>query len=55
MGKPGNRNVNITYSLFVENLEVCQESHNALKNVSEVIAQMECRSVPKSYSNIARL
>ena len=39
MGKPGNRIVKRTHSLFVDDLKVYQESRNALKNVNEVIVQ----------------
>ena len=39
MGEPGNRIMKRTHSLFVDNLKVCQESHNALKNVNEIIVQ----------------
>ena len=51
-----------THNLFVDDLKVYQESHSSLKNVSEIIVRpattpeptMECQSVQKSYSNIAR-
>ena len=39
MGEPGNRIMKRTHSLFVDNLEVYQEGHNALKNVNEIIVQ----------------
>ena len=39
MGEPGNRVVKRTYSLFVEELKVYQESHQALKIVNEIIGQ----------------
>ena len=39
MGEPGNRTVNKTYSLFVNNLKVYQESHNVLKNLNKIIVQ----------------
>ena len=39
MGEPGNRVVKRTHSLFVDNLKVYQESHNALKIVNETIVQ----------------
>ena len=37
MGEPGNRFVKRTQSLFVDNLKVYQESHNALKNLHKII------------------
>ena len=39
MGRPGNRIVKRTHSLFVDNLKVNQESHIALKNVNDIIVQ----------------
>ena len=39
MGESGNRVVKRTHSLFVDNLKVYQESHNALKIVNETIVQ----------------
>ena len=39
MGEPGNCIVKRTHSLFVEDLKVYQESHNALKIVNEIIVQ----------------
>ena len=39
MGEPGNGIVKRIHSLFVDDLKVYQESHNALKNVSEIIVQ----------------
>ena len=39
MGEPGNRIAKRTHSLFVDDLKVYQESHNALKNVNEIIVQ----------------
>ena len=39
MGESGNYIVKRTHSLFVDNLKVYQESHNALKNVNEIIVQ----------------
>ena len=39
MGKSGSRIVKRTHSLFVDDLKVYQESHNALKNVDEIIVQ----------------
>lgn len=39
MGEPGNRIVKRTHSLFVDDLKIYQESHNALKIVNEVIVQ----------------
>ena len=39
MGEPGNRIVKRTYSLFVDDLKVYQESDNALSNVNEIIVQ----------------
>ena len=39
MGEPGNRIMKRTHSLFIDNLEVYQEGHNALKNVNEIIVQ----------------
>ena len=58
MGEQDNRVAKRTHSLFVDNLKVHQESHNALKNVNEINVQashetepaMECQSVRKSYS-----
>ena len=39
MGEPGNCIVKMTHSLFNDDLKVYQESHNALKNVYEIIVQ----------------
>ena len=39
MGEPGNRTVRRTHSLFVDDLKVYQESHDALKIVNEIIVQ----------------
>ena len=39
MGDPGNCIVQRTCNLFVGDLKVYQESHNALKNVNEIIVQ----------------
>ena len=39
MGEPGNRAMKRTHSLFVDNLKVYQESHQALKIVNEIIVQ----------------
>jgi hypothetical protein len=39
MGEPGNRNVNRTHSLFVDDLKQYQESHKLLKDVNEAIVQ----------------
>ena len=39
MGKPGNREVKRTHSLFVDDLKVYQESHEALEIVNEMIVQ----------------
>ena len=39
MGPPGNRDVIRTYSLFVNDLKVYQESHEILRDVNEVIVQ----------------
>ena len=39
MGQPGNRIVKRTHSLFVDDLKVYQENHNALKNVNEITVQ----------------
>ena len=39
IGKPGNRVVKRTHSLFVDDLKVYQESHKALKIVNEIIVQ----------------
>ena len=39
MGEPGNRIMKRTHSLFLDDLEVYQESHNVLKNVNEIIVQ----------------
>ena len=52
MGGPGNLIVKRTHSLFVDDLEVCQESNNVLKNVNEIIVQVSydtgpCFGVPK--------
>ena len=38
-GEPGNCIVKRTHSLFVDELKSYQESHNALKNVNEIIVQ----------------
>ena len=52
MGEPGSRVMKRTHSLFVHDLKVYQESHNALKNVNEIIVQVShdtgtCYGVPK--------
>ena len=39
MGQPGKREVKRTYSLFIEDLKVYQDSHNTLKDVNENIVQ----------------
>ena len=39
MGEPGNRVVKQTHSLFVNDLKVYQESHEALETVNEIIVQ----------------
>ena len=39
MGEPGNRVVKQTHSLFVDDLKVYQESHEALEIVNEIIVQ----------------
>ena len=39
MGEPGNRVVKRTHSLFVDDLKVYQESHEALEIVNEIIVQ----------------
>ena len=39
MERPGNSDVKRIYSLFLDDLEVYQESQEILKNVSEVIVQ----------------
>ena len=39
MGEPGNCIVKRTHSLFVDDLKVYQERHNALINVNEIIVQ----------------
>ena len=39
MGEQDNRVAKRTHSLFVDNLKVYQESHNALINVNEIIVQ----------------
>ena len=39
MGEPSNRIVKRTHSLFVDDLKVYQESHNALKNANKIIVQ----------------
>ena len=39
MGEPGNHIVKRTRSLFVDDLNVYQESHNVLKNVNKIIVQ----------------
>ena len=61
-GETDNRIVKRTNSLFVDDLKIYQESHNALENVKEIIVRanldtylvMECQCVLKSYSNMAR-
>ena len=37
MGKPGNRIVKRTHSMFVDDLKICQESHDEFKNINEII------------------
>ena len=63
MREPGNCIVKRTHGLFVDDLKVYQESHNALKNANEIILQashdshdtaMECLSVRKSHLDMAR-
>ena len=39
MGEPGNRVIKRTHSLFVDDLKVYQESHEALEIVNEIIVQ----------------
>ena len=39
MGEPGNPIVKSTHSLFMDDLKVYLESHNALKNISKIIVQ----------------
>ena len=39
MGPPGSRDVSRTYSLFVDDLKVYQESHEILRDINEVIVQ----------------
>ena len=39
MGPPGNRDISRTDSLFVDDLKVYHESHEILRDVSEVIVQ----------------
>ena len=39
MGQPGKREVKRTYSLFIDDLKVYQESHKILKGVNETIVQ----------------
>ena len=39
MGEPGNPTVKSTHSLFMDDLKVYLESHNALKNISKIIVQ----------------
>ena len=39
MGEPGNRVIKQTHSLFVDDLKVYQESHEALEIVNEIIVQ----------------
>ena len=39
IGEPGNRIVNRTHSLFVDDLKQYQESHQKLKDVNEMLVQ----------------
>ena len=39
MGPPGQREINRTHSLFIDDLKVYQESHSMLKTVNEMIVQ----------------
>ena len=39
MGEPGNPTVKSTHSLFMDDLKVYLESHNALKNMSKIFVQ----------------
>ena len=39
MGKPGNKIVQRTHSLFVDDVKQYQESHKTLKDVNEIIVQ----------------
>ena len=52
MGEPDNCIVKREHSLFMNNLKVYQEIHNALKNVGKIIVQVShntrvCYGVPK--------
>ena len=46
MGQPGQRDVNCTHSLFVDDLKVYWESHKALKDVDEIILQASNGTAP---------
>ena len=53
MGSPGSRDVSRTHSLFVDDLNVYQESHEILRDVNEIIVQAShdtgaCYEVSKS-------
>ena len=39
IGEPGNRRLNRTHSLFVDDLKQYQESHQKLKDVNEMLVQ----------------
>ena len=39
MGPPGCRDISRTHSLFVDDLKQCQENHETLKDVNEIIVQ----------------
>ena len=39
MGAPGNRSINRTHSLFIDDLKQYQESHEIIKDVKEIIVQ----------------
>ena len=55
MGKPGNRVVNRTHSLFVDDLKMYQESHNALKIVKEIIVQAATiQELVMTYQNVLK-
>ena len=52
MGEPDNRIMKRTLSLFVDNLKVYQESHNALKNINEIILQASYDT--RAYSKVSK-
>ena len=47
MGEPGGRDVSRIHSLFADDLKMCKESHEILRDVNEVIAQASHDTISK--------